>query len=119
MRRIHCYQLELIVDTFRNFMRTLAIPEAIEPWSLTSRREKSIKTGAKVVGHRRYGNRHRWQRPHEHVGHNVRRKNDGRSAPFCARNRFFGTRWRPNHTARGAQKQGERQSTRRTHERSL
>uniref|UniRef100_E6PIX6 Uncharacterized protein n=1 Tax=mine drainage metagenome TaxID=410659 RepID=E6PIX6_9ZZZZ len=31
MRRIHRYQLELIVDTFRNFMRTLAIPEAIEP----------------------------------------------------------------------------------------
>lgn len=32
---------------------------------------------------------------------------------------FFGTRWRPNHTAGGAQKQGERQSTRRTHQRSV
>jgi len=35
-------------------MRTLAIPKAAEPWSLTSLREKLIKIGAKVVGHGRY-----------------------------------------------------------------
>ena len=35
-------------------MRTLAIPEAIEKWFLTSLREKLIKIGAKVVSHGRY-----------------------------------------------------------------
>lgn len=35
-------------------LRTLAIPEAIETWSLTSLREKSIKIGAKVVRNGRY-----------------------------------------------------------------
>ncbi len=37
-----------------NFLRTLAIPAAIEKWSLTSLREKLIKIGAKVVSHGRY-----------------------------------------------------------------
>ena len=37
-----------------NFIRTLAIPKAAEPWSLTSLREKLIKIGAKVVSHGRY-----------------------------------------------------------------
>jgi hypothetical protein len=36
------------------FMRTLALPKAPEPWSLTSLREKLIKIGAKVVSHGRY-----------------------------------------------------------------
>ena len=35
-------------------MRTLAIPETAEPWSLTSSREKLVKIGAKVVSHGRY-----------------------------------------------------------------
>ena len=35
-------------------MRTLAMPKAVEPWSLTSLREKLIKTGAKLVSHGRY-----------------------------------------------------------------
>ena len=35
-------------------MRTLAMPKAVEPWSLTSLREKLVKIGAKVVGHGRY-----------------------------------------------------------------
>ena len=38
----------------RNFMRTLAMPKAAEPWSLTSLREKLIKIGTKVVSHGRY-----------------------------------------------------------------
>jgi hypothetical protein len=33
-------------------MRTLAMPKAAEPWSLTSLREKLIKIGAKVVSRR-------------------------------------------------------------------
>jgi hypothetical protein len=37
-----------------NFMRTLAMPKAAEPWSLTSLREKLIKIGAKVVRYGRY-----------------------------------------------------------------
>ena len=35
-------------------MRTLAMPKAVSPWSLTSLREKLIKIGAKVVSHGRY-----------------------------------------------------------------
>ena len=35
-------------------MRTLAMPEAAEPWSLTRLREKVIKIGARVVSHGRY-----------------------------------------------------------------
>jgi hypothetical protein len=37
-----------------NFMRTLAMPQAAEPWSLTTLREKLIKIGAKVVSRGRY-----------------------------------------------------------------
>ena len=40
--------------TTGNFMRTLAMPEAAERWSLTSLREKLIKIGARVVSHGRY-----------------------------------------------------------------
>jgi hypothetical protein len=35
-------------------MRTLALPEAIKQWSLTSLKEKLIKIGVKVVSHGRY-----------------------------------------------------------------
>ena len=37
-----------------NFLRTLATPEPIKDWSLTSLKEKLIKIGAKVVSHGRY-----------------------------------------------------------------
>jgi len=37
-----------------NFMRTLALPEAVAHWSLTSLREKLVKIGAKIVTHARY-----------------------------------------------------------------
>ena len=42
-------QLHALAYNLGNFMRTLAMPKAAEPWSLTSRREKLIKIGAKVV----------------------------------------------------------------------
>jgi len=32
-----------------NFLRTLALPETVEYWSLTTLREKLIKIGAKIV----------------------------------------------------------------------
>ena len=47
-------QLHALADNLGNFMRTLAMPKAAEPWSLTSLREKLIKIGAKVVSHGRY-----------------------------------------------------------------
>ena len=37
-----------------NFLRTLATPEPIKDWSLTTLKEKLIKIGAKVVRHGRY-----------------------------------------------------------------
>jgi hypothetical protein len=37
-----------------NFLRTLATPEPIKNWSMTTLREKLIKIGAKVVSHGRY-----------------------------------------------------------------
>ena len=36
------------------FLRTLATPEPIKDWSLTSLKEKLIKIGAKIVSHGRY-----------------------------------------------------------------
>jgi hypothetical protein len=47
-------QLHVLAYNMGNFMRTLAMPKAAEPWSLTSLREKLIKIGAKVVSHGRY-----------------------------------------------------------------
>jgi hypothetical protein len=38
----------------RNFLRTLATPEPIKDWSLTTLKDKLIKIGAKVVSHGRY-----------------------------------------------------------------
>ena len=35
-------------------MRTLALPEAVEQWSLTTLREKLVKIGAKIVRSGRY-----------------------------------------------------------------
>ena len=37
-----------------NFMRTLALPDTVETWSLTTLREKLVKIGAKVVRYGRY-----------------------------------------------------------------
>jgi hypothetical protein len=47
-------QLHVLAYNLANFMRTLALPEAVAQWSLTSLREKLIKIGAKVVRHARY-----------------------------------------------------------------
>jgi hypothetical protein len=47
-------QLHVLAYNLGNFMRTLAMPETAQPWSLTSLREKLIKIGAKVVSHGRY-----------------------------------------------------------------
>jgi hypothetical protein len=47
-------QLHALAYNLGNFMRTLAIPKAGAPWSLTSLRRKLIKIGAKLVSHGRY-----------------------------------------------------------------
>jgi Transposase DDE domain group 1 len=47
-------QLHALAYNLGNFVRTLAMPKAIEQWSLTSLREKVIKTGAKVMSHGRH-----------------------------------------------------------------
>jgi len=47
-------QLHALAYNLANFMRTLALPEAVKQWSLTSLREKLVKIGAKVVCHGRY-----------------------------------------------------------------
>jgi hypothetical protein len=47
-------QLHALAYNLANFMRTLATPVEIEQWSLTSLRERLIKTGARLVRHARY-----------------------------------------------------------------
>ena len=47
-------QLHALAYNLGNFLRTLATPEPIKDWSMTTLREKLIKIGAKVVGHARY-----------------------------------------------------------------
>jgi hypothetical protein len=47
-------QLHALAYNLGNFLRTLATPELIKNWSLTTLREKLIKIGAKVIIHGRY-----------------------------------------------------------------
>ena len=46
-------QLHALAYNLGNFLRTLATPEPIKDWSMTSLKEKLIKIGAKVVRHGR------------------------------------------------------------------
>ena len=46
-------QLHALAYNLANLMRTLALPEEIRHWSLTTLREKLMKIGAKVVRHGR------------------------------------------------------------------
>jgi len=47
-------QLHALACNLANFLRTLATPEPIKDWSLTTLKDKLIKIGAKVVSHGRY-----------------------------------------------------------------
>ena len=47
-------QLHALAYNLANFMRTLALPEEVQHWSLTTLQEKLVKIGAKVVKHGRY-----------------------------------------------------------------
>jgi hypothetical protein len=46
-------QLHALAYNLGNFLRTLATPEPIKDWTLTSLKEKLIKIGAKVISHGR------------------------------------------------------------------
>jgi hypothetical protein len=46
--------LHALAYNLGNFLRTLATPDPIKDWSLTTLKEKLIKIGAKVVSHARY-----------------------------------------------------------------
>ena len=47
-------QLHAPASNLGNFLRTLALREAIAHWSLTSLKERLIRVGAKIVSHGRY-----------------------------------------------------------------
>ena len=47
-------QLHALAYNLAHFLRTLALPQEVEHWSLTNLREKLIKIGARIVRHGRY-----------------------------------------------------------------
>ena len=47
-------QLHALAHNLGNFLRTLATPEPIKGWSLTSLKETLIEIGAKVISRGRY-----------------------------------------------------------------
>jgi hypothetical protein len=47
-------QLFALAYNLANFLRSLALPDAIAQWSLTTMREKLVKIGARIVRHGRY-----------------------------------------------------------------
>ena len=47
-------QLFALAYNLANFLRTLALPDAVAQWSLTTLREKLVKVGARIVRHGRY-----------------------------------------------------------------
>ena len=47
-------QLHALAYNLANFLRTLALPDEVERWSLTTLRERLVKVGAKVIAHARY-----------------------------------------------------------------
>ncbi len=47
-------QLFALAYNLANFLRRLVLPRRVKHWSLTTLREKLIKTGARIVRHARY-----------------------------------------------------------------
>jgi Transposase DDE domain group 1 len=46
-------QLHALAYNLANFLRTLALPDAVKQWSLTTLRDRLVKIGAKIVRHGR------------------------------------------------------------------
>ena len=47
-------QLFALAYNLANFLRTLALPDAVAQWTLTTLRERLVKVGARIVRHGRY-----------------------------------------------------------------
>jgi hypothetical protein len=47
-------QLHALAYNLANFLRTLALPQEVEHWSLTTLRDKLVKIGARIGRHGRY-----------------------------------------------------------------
>ena len=47
-------QLHALAYNMANFLRTLALPDEMASWSMTTLRDKVVKIGAKVIAHARY-----------------------------------------------------------------
>lgn len=47
-------QVHALAYNLFNFLRTLALPDEMVSWSLTTTREKVVKIGANVITHARY-----------------------------------------------------------------
>jgi hypothetical protein len=47
-------QLFALAYNLGNFLRRLALPKSVKPWSLRTLRDKLVKIGAKVISHSRY-----------------------------------------------------------------
>ena len=46
-------QLHALAYNLTNFLRTLALPEEVSHWSMTTLRDRPVKIGAKIVRHGR------------------------------------------------------------------
>jgi len=46
-------QLHALAHNLADFLRTLTLPEAVSHWSMTTLRDRLVKTGAKIVRHGR------------------------------------------------------------------
>ena len=46
-------QLRALADNLANLLRSLALPEALGHWSMTTLRDRLVKIGAKIVQHGR------------------------------------------------------------------
>jgi hypothetical protein len=46
-------QLHALAYNLANFLRTLALPEAVKQWPLTTLRERLVKIGARIMRHGR------------------------------------------------------------------
>jgi len=48
-------QLHALAYNLANFLRTLALPETVKQWSMTTLRDRLVKIGARIVRFVRHG----------------------------------------------------------------